>query len=146
MPISISHFTLKDQSGQDISFVDLKGKKILLSFHPLAWTSVCTRQMMDLEQMYDQFMAKGIIPFGVSVDTLYSKKVWAAAMGIQKLQMLSDFWPHGELAIALDCFIEKAGMSGRSHFLVGPEGTVIWSKRHEILEQPDFAGMLAEMP
>ena len=46
------NFTLKDQSGADIALSDFHGKKVLLSWHPLAWTSVCTDQMRDLERIY----------------------------------------------------------------------------------------------
>lgn len=144
--MSISHFTLKDQNEKEVKFADLKGQKFLLSFHPLAWTSVCARQMQDLDGLYDQFKAKNITPFGVSIDSLYSKKAWAESLGIKKLSLLADFWPHGALAQALDCFIESAGISGRSNFLIGPDGEVLWMKRHEIKEQPDFNAILAEMP
>jgi peroxiredoxin len=34
-------FTLKDQDGNTVTLSVLKGKKVVLSFHPLAWTSVC---------------------------------------------------------------------------------------------------------
>ncbi len=43
-------FTLRDQTGKEIHLSDLKGKKVLLSFHPLAWTSVCALQMKSLEE------------------------------------------------------------------------------------------------
>ena len=33
-------FTLKDQNGKTVKISSLKGKKILLSFRPLAWTPV----------------------------------------------------------------------------------------------------------
>lgn len=33
-------FILKDQDGREVRLSDFKGKKILLSFHPLAWTPV----------------------------------------------------------------------------------------------------------
>jgi peroxiredoxin len=33
-------FTLKDQTGKTVKFSSLKGKKVLLSFRPLAWTPV----------------------------------------------------------------------------------------------------------
>jgi len=144
--MSISNFKLQDQNDKEVNFADLKGQKFLLSFHPLAWTPVCARQMQDLDGLYDQFTAKGITPFGVSVDSLYSKKPWAESLGLKKLQLLADFWPHGALAQALECFIEKAGVSGRSNFLIGPDGEVMWMKRHEIKEQPDFNAILAEMP
>ncbi len=146
MSVSVVSFTLKDQHENDVRFAELAGKKFLLSFHPLAWTTICTRQMMDLELLHDKFMDKGIIPFGVSVDSLFTKRVWGVAMMIKKLQMLADFWPHGALAQALGCFVDKAGISGRANYLIGPDGNLLWSKVHERLEQPDFEAILTEMP
>ncbi|NLC39292.1 MAG: redoxin domain-containing protein, partial [Clostridiaceae bacterium] len=35
-------FRLKDQYGEEIVLSELKGKKVLISWHPLAFTSVCT--------------------------------------------------------------------------------------------------------
>jgi peroxiredoxin len=32
-------FTLKDQTEKEISLSSLRDKKVVLSFHPLAWTS-----------------------------------------------------------------------------------------------------------
>jgi peroxiredoxin len=42
-------FTLQDQHDQKVQLSDFRGKKVLLSFHPLAWTSVCAEQMKALE-------------------------------------------------------------------------------------------------
>ncbi len=144
--MSISNFVLKDQFDKEVNFADLKGKAFLLSFHPLAWTRICAVQMQDLEKRYEMFMVRGIIPFGVSIDHQPCKKEWGESLGIKKLQMLCDFWPHGALAQTLGCFIEKAGMSGRQNYLIGPKGEVLWTLRHEIKEQPDFDAILAEMP
>lgn len=36
-------FVLKDQDGKEFRLFDFRGKKILLSFHPLAWTK-CLRE------------------------------------------------------------------------------------------------------
>ncbi len=33
-------FTLKDQDGKDFHLYEVKGKRILLSFHIMAWTGV----------------------------------------------------------------------------------------------------------
>lgn len=32
-------FSLKNQHGKEVSLTDFKGKQVLLSWHPLAWTS-----------------------------------------------------------------------------------------------------------
>jgi len=48
-------FTLKDHNGEDFKLSDFKGKKVLLSFHPLAWTRICARQMQSLEENAETF-------------------------------------------------------------------------------------------
>ena len=48
-------FTLKDQNGKELRLSDLKGKRVLLSFHPLAWTGICRDQMLSLEQNHGRF-------------------------------------------------------------------------------------------
>lgn len=144
--MSIYDFMLKDQFDQEVSFSQFKGKRIFLSFHPLAWTGVCNIQMKDLDARHDLFTERGIVPFGMSIDHQYCKKAWGEFLGLTKLRLLADFWPHGALARHLGCFIEKAGMSGRQQYLIGGDGEVLWSKRHEIKEQPDFDGILSELP
>ena len=32
-------FSLKDQNGETVSLKSFRGKKVLLSWHPLAWTA-----------------------------------------------------------------------------------------------------------
>ncbi len=91
-------FTLKDQHNKDVDLSGLKGKKVLLSFHPLAWTKVCARQMQSLEKNTEIFRSLNTLPLGVSVDTVPSKHAWAKELGVKETRLLSDFWPHGEVA------------------------------------------------
>jgi len=37
-------FILDDHNEKPFKLSDFKGKKVLLSFHPLAWTSVCANK------------------------------------------------------------------------------------------------------
>lgn len=41
-------FALKDHRSEDFRFSEREGMNVLLSFHPLAWTSLCARQMKSL--------------------------------------------------------------------------------------------------
>ena len=43
-------FVLLDNRKQEVRLSDLRGKKVLLSWHPLAWTGVCANQMKALEE------------------------------------------------------------------------------------------------
>jgi peroxiredoxin len=135
-------FELKAQDGKVFSSKDFEGKKILLSFHPLAWTSVCKEQMFQLDSRYDQFMKKGIIPVGVSVDPVPTKGAWSENIGIQQLKLLSDFWPHGELAKKLGIFNEEDGFSNRVNIILDEDRKVFWTKVYPIRQVPDFDEIL----
>jgi len=62
-------FTLADSQDGKVTLSDLRGKKVLLSWHPLAWTSVCTDQMRALEAHFDRFAKLNTVPLGMSVDS-----------------------------------------------------------------------------
>ena len=134
-------FTLPDQFGEETQ-IPIAGKKILLSFHPLAWTGICTKQMEKLDEMYDEFVKLGVVPFGVSVDAAPCKKAWGESMGTKHLKMLCDFWPHGALADELSIFIEKNGTSGRGNIIIDENGKAEWTKVYKLSEMPDFDEVL----
>jgi peroxiredoxin len=129
-------FTLKDQNGKEVTLSKLRGKKVLLSFRPLAWTPVCHDQMYSLENHFDKFQQLNTIAFGMGVDSSPSNKAWAQSMQIKKPQMLAYFWPHGEVARKYDAFREKDGFAERANVLIDEKGKVIWTKLYPIDELP----------
>jgi peroxiredoxin len=131
-------FTLKDQDGKEFKLSGQKGKKVLLSFHPLAWTGVCTAQMKSLEANYKTITSLNTLPVGLSVDAVPSKKAWADNMGLKQLKILSDFWPHGAVAKAYGLFREHGGTSERANVIVDEKGKVAWVKVYEISQLPDI--------
>lgn len=134
----VPDFTLKDQEGNAVSLASFRGKKVLLSFHPLAWTPVCAEQMKNLDARYDEFEALSVVPLGLSVDTVPSKKAWAEALGIKKLLLLSDFWPHGAVAESMGLFRSLNGFSQRANVLADEEGKALWVKVYDIRTLPDL--------
>jgi len=134
----ISDFTLKDQHNKELRLSDLKGKKVLLSFHPLAWTKVCAKQMQSLEENLKRFEDLNTIAFGVSVDTVPSKHAWAKELGIKNTRLLSDFWPHGNVAQKLGLFREQEGFSERANIIIDEEQKVVFLKIYEIPQLPDI--------
>jgi peroxiredoxin len=131
-------FVLKDQNGEEFKLSDFRGKKVLLSFHPLAWTGICEKQMKALEENYEKFETLNVLPVGISVDPMPSKKAWAEHMGLKKLRILSDFWPHGEVAKLYGLFREKDGISERANVLVDEEGKIALYKVYPIGELPNL--------
>ncbi|HTY81275.1 MAG TPA: redoxin domain-containing protein [Dehalococcoidales bacterium] len=146
-PIAISEkapdFTLKDQMGNDFTLSKQKGKRVLLSFHPLAWTDVCRNQMLSLEANFQKFAEMYTVPVGISIDSVPSKKAWADDMGLKNLRILADFWPHGAVSKAYGLFRENAGTSMRANVLVDEKGKVTWVKVYDIPQLPDINEVLA---
>jgi len=131
-------FVLKDQNGQEFKLSSFAGKRVLLSFHPLAWTSVCAKQMQSLEENRDAFDSLNTIAVGVSIDSVPSKRAWAESLGIEETRLLSDFWPHGEVAKLYDIFRKKDGFSERANIIVDESQKVAFFKIYEIKTLPDI--------
>ena len=131
-------FTLKDQNGKDFKLSLFSGKRVLLSFHPLAWTDVCARQMKSLEDNREILGSLNTIAFGMSVDTVPSKKAWAKSLDIENTSLLSDFWPHGEVAKLYGIFREKNGFSERVNIIIDENQKIVFFRVYEISQLPDM--------
>jgi peroxiredoxin len=135
---TVKSFTLADQSGKEFILSKLKGHRVLLSFHPLAWTSVCARQMQALEKNKKMFDKLDTIAVGLSVDSVPCKAAWAKAIKVKQTKLLSDFWPHGGVAKSLGLFREKSGISERANVILDESGKVCFVKVYPIAQLPDI--------
>ncbi|HEX7320741.1 MAG TPA: redoxin domain-containing protein [bacterium] len=138
----VPEVVLNDQHNKELRIADLKGKKVLLSFHPLAWTKICTRQMKALEENKKRFDELNLVALGISVDTVPSKHAWAKDMGVRETRLLSDFWPHGALAKKLGLFREKDGFSERANVIIDEKGKVTFVKVYDISQLPDIEELI----
>ena len=129
-------FSLEDQNEHLFTLSEFKGKKVLLSFHPLAWTSVCAQQMKSLETNKAAFDSLNTVAVGVSVDTVPSKKAWAENLGIKSTRLLSDFWPHGKVAELYGIFRAKDGFSERANVIIDENQKIILFKIYKLGELP----------
>lgn len=73
---------------------------------------------------------------GISVDHIPCLKAWANSLGGISYPLLSDFWPHGEVA---RCYgvLRKDGKSERAIFVLDREGIIRYIDIHDIDQQPD---------
>lgn len=138
-------FKLPDQDGNFVSIKQFAGKRILLSFHPLAFTSVCTDQMRSLDRNVEKFEKYNTIVLGMSVDPLPSKSVWAKALSLKNIKILSDFNPLGAVARDYGVFSVEHGASKRANILIDENGMVIWTKKYEIKTLPDVDEVLGKL-
>jgi len=135
-------FKLKDQDDKEFKLSDFQGKKVLLAFHPLAWTSVCADQMKALEANKGKFDSLDTVALGFSVDSVPCKNAWAKSLEIKSTRLLCDFWPHGEVASAYGIFRERLGFSERANIILDKNHRVLFVKVYPIKELPDIEEVL----
>ena len=133
-------FTLRDQNGADISLADFKGQKnVVLVFYPFAFSGICTGELCEIRDNLGAFVSDDVQVLAISCDHMFSQRAWADKEAYF-FPLLSDFWPHGEVARAYGVFNERAGAALRGTFLIDREGVVAWSLVNPIGEGRDFSG------
>ena len=123
-------FCLRDQHGQDVSLAALRGAPVLLVFYPWAFSRVCTGELDTLRDVRRSVEQCGARLLAVSCDPVYALRAFAEAERLG-YPLLSDFWPHGEVAAAYGVLDPERGCPRRSSFLLDGEGVVRWSVHHE---------------
>jgi len=135
-------FSLYDHNEKEFKLSDFKGKRVLLSFHPLAWTGICSDQMKSLEKNSKEFEELNTIAVGINVDPIPSKKAWAESLGLKNTRLLSDFWPHGKVSEVYRLFREKQGFSERANVIINEDQEIEFIRIYEIGTLPDIDEIL----
>ena len=118
-------FSLKDQSGEMVSLSDYAGTKaVALVFYPFTFTGVCEGELCQLRDDFTDFTDAGVQVLACSCDSPFAQKQWATQQGYQ-FPVLSDFWPHGEVAKAYGVFDETRGCAIRATFVIDKAGIVV---------------------
>jgi glutaredoxin len=73
---------------------------------------------------------------GISVDSIPCLQAWADSLGGISYPLLSDFFPHGQVAQTYGVLRED-GRSERAIFVIDKEGVIRYIDIHDIDDQPD---------
>jgi len=132
-------FTLNDYNKQPVKLSDFRGgKNVLLVFYPFAFSGICQGELCQVRDELAEYADSNVQVVGVSVDTPFSLKAWAEQQGYT-FPLLSDFWPHGEVAKAYGVFNEAAGLANRGTFLIDTGGVVRYAQVNQPGEARDQA-------
>jgi peroxiredoxin len=117
-------FTLKDQQGIDVTLSGLRGKPVVIVFYPFTFTGTCQGELCEIRDDPSAFERGGAQVLAISCDSRHSQRIWAEEQGFT-FPVLSDFWPHGEVARAYGVFNEALGCANRATFMIDKNGTVV---------------------
>jgi peroxiredoxin len=138
-------FTLPNQNRVPIRLSDFQGRKhVVLAFHPLAFTPVCSTQVQTYERERPRLDALDAHVLIISNDAGPSKKAWGDSLGGVTYDLLSDFHPHGEVASRYGV-MRSDGLAERAVFVVDKDGIIRWAKHHDIPDHPDFEELAAAL-
>jgi peroxiredoxin len=144
-------FTLK--SKQASGLVDVKlgdnfdKKNTVLLFFPLAFTSVCTREMCNLTAGLNVYAGLNADIIGISVDSPFAQEAWAQMEKIG-ITLVSDL--NKEVAKQYDVLLPMlAGIgdaSARAAFVIDKNGVVQYSEQTPTPKDlPDFEAIKAAL-
>ncbi|GEE03439.1 peroxiredoxin [Gordonia spumicola] len=120
-------FELRDQNNRRVSLSSLREKgDVLIVFFPLAFTGTCEGELGHIRDHLPQFDDDSLTTVAVSVGPPPTHKVWSAAQGYL-FPILSDFWPHGDVARAYGVLDDERGFANRGTFLVSRDGLIEYS-------------------
>ena len=134
-------FTLYDSEKNKVTLSELKGQPVLLLFFPLAFTSVCTKEICSVRDNIGLYTTVNAKVFGISVDALQTLAKFKEDQHLN-FTLLSDF--NKEASRAYGSIYElfgfnMKGVSKRSAFVIDKDGIVRYA---EVLENagevPDF--------
>ena len=118
-------FTLKDTDGNEVTLSSFRGQQsVTLVFIPFAFTGVCQGELCELRDNLNSFTNAGNQLLVITCDSRHSLGVWKSQQSFN-FPLLSDFWPHGEVATAYDCFNDALGCAMRRTVVVDTEGKVV---------------------
>ena len=137
-------FTLPNTHGTPVHLADLRGAPVLVVFVPFAFSGTCTDELCELRDNIEEFETAGVELVVISCDALYSLKAWAAQEGYA-FDLLSDFWPHGDVARAYGVFDDERGLAVRGSFLIDAEGILRWAVVNPRGQRRDFDGYRAAL-
>jgi peroxiredoxin len=128
-------FVLKDQDQKEVKLSDFRGQKnVVLAFYPLDWSPVCTNENKCFTNDLPKFQDADTEVFGISIDSTWSHKAWANALGL-KHRLLSDM--KREAVQKYGLYLEDANIGKRATVIVDKKGKVRYKKVQEILTARD---------
>jgi peroxiredoxin len=132
-------FELKDQHGTPVRLSALRGaKNVVVVFYPLAFSGVCTGELCAMRDEFPEVTRDDVELLTVSVDSVFATRAWSDAEHFG-FALLSDFWPHGEVAKRYGVFDENMGVATRGTFIIDKAGVVRWKVVNPIPQARDIA-------
>ncbi len=138
-------FILPSISGKKISLSQFAGENnVVISFVPAAWTPVCSDQWPGYNIAKGFFDKYDAVLLGITVDNIPTLHAWTQQMGKLWFSVLSDFWPHGDVAARYGV-LRSDGVSERALFVIDKAGIIQFIHVEDINVRPKLEELVMEL-
>jgi len=113
------------KSIKKIKLSDYKGKWVILTFHPADFTFVCATDLEAFANYYDKFKKEGAEILAISVDSVFSHKVWVETsprVKMVKYPLVEDI--KREISTSYGFLNEATGLTKRGTVIINPDGII----------------------
>ena len=101
--------------------------------------------MPSYEEDLSEFERRNAQVLGISTDQVPTNEAWAKSMGALSYPLLSDHWPHGQVAMQYGVLRGDSGQCERAIFVVDRQGKVAYVDIHAISEPPPTDAIMAAL-
>lgn len=139
-------FEVLNERGESVRLSDFRKGNVLLVFYAADFSDTCSDEMACLRDDLEKFTDRDTQVVAISCDGKHSHRAFKDMYGID-FPLLSDFWPHGEVARRYGVFDDVKGQAMRGTFLIDKDGIVLDSLTHESegRTEDEFLGMLKSL-
>lgn len=100
--------------------------------------------MLALSEAADRLRAMDCRPIAISCDSMFTLRAFADEHALD-VDLLSDHWPHGDIARSFDCFDPERGVAGRCTVLIDPTGAIRWRQQVDLGERREIAEAISAL-
>lgn len=130
---SAPDFTLPNQRGTAVTLSHLRGNPAVLIFFPFAFSPVCTSELCYLQDHPEVFEMSNAKVLGISTDSSFTLDAFARQESYD-FELLSDFWPHGDVSRRFGVLSEDGGYAKRQTFVLDSQGVIVDAFESEVTE------------
>ncbi len=116
-------FELNNQDRESAKLDDLKGRKSLIVFIPFPFTGICEGELCIIRDNMARLGDFDANVVAITVHAIPTNKKWAEDNHFG-FSVLSDYWPHGEVAKAYGAFNDTVGAANRYTFVLDEAAVV----------------------
>lgn len=117
---------------------------MVLAFYPGDWTPVCATQIPEYQNIIGEFDKYDCQLLAISVDSVPSHLAWAKTFGSLSFPLMSDYFPHGEVARRYGVLSHR-GYAERAVFLIDQAGIIRYIERTELAQLPDNVELFRQL-